>query len=291
MSASLDELKHLLDNQDEILDSWMGRLEEERNEWLEHMSVVQLRQKSQVFLQEISELILTGNTHYKVEDRPVLEAQLKEFTTEAAHFGMRASAFYPYVSSLKYILIHKLITQLSSTPQLLPDAFSAMYRVLTTPYEYFISSYISKRENIIYSQARAIAELSTPVIQIWNDVVAMPLIGEIDTSRAKEIMENLLNAILDTKATYVLLDITGVPIVDTGVAESLIKTVEAARLLGAHCVLTGIRPEVAQTLVMLGVDLGSIETKADFRNGLAYILEMMETSSARSFASKMGHSS
>ncbi len=291
MSASLDELKHLLDNQDEIMDAWMHRLEDEGNEWLEHMSIAQLRQKSQVFLQEISELILTGNVDYKVEDRPVLEAQLKGFTTDAAHFGMGATAFYPYVTSLKYILIHKLIEQLSSAPDQLPAAFSDMYKVLTRPYEYFISSYIAMRERIIYSQSRAIAELSTPVIQIWNDVVAMPLIGEIDTSRAKEIMENLLNAILETKATYVLLDITGVPIVDTGVAESLIKTVEAARLLGAQCVLTGIRPEVAQTLVMLGVDLGSIVTKADFRNGLAYILEMMETSSSRAFVSKTNQSS
>ena len=125
-----------------------------------------------------------------------------------------------------------------------------------------------KNEAQLEEQAKAIAELSTPVIQLWDEILALPLIGKIDSARAKQIMENLLNEIIKTQSSQVVIDITGLPIVDTAVASRLMRTFDAARLLGAECILTGISPVVAQTLVTIGVDLGRIKTMATLNSGL-----------------------
>jgi anti-anti-sigma regulatory factor len=130
-----------------------------------------------------------------------------------------------------------------------------------------------KNEEQIKEQAKAIEELSTPVIQLWDGILVLPLIGTIDSARAKQIMENLLSEIVQTKSSQVVIDITGVPIVDTGVASRLMRTVEAARLMGAECILTGISPIIAQTLVTIGVNLGSIKTGATLKNGLESALK------------------
>ena len=130
-----------------------------------------------------------------------------------------------------------------------------------------------KNEEQLEEQAKAIAELSTPVIQLWEGILALPLIGKIDSARAKQIMENLLNKIIKTQSSQVVIDITGLPIVDTAVASRLMRTVDAARLLGAECILTGISPIIAQTLVTIGVDLGRITTLATLNMGLDFALK------------------
>jgi anti-anti-sigma regulatory factor len=130
-----------------------------------------------------------------------------------------------------------------------------------------------KYEEQLKAQAKAIEELSTPVIQLWDGILALPLIGTIDSTRAKQIMENLLSEIVNSKSSQVVIDITGVPIVDTGVASRLMRTVEAARLLGAECILTGISPVIAQTLVTVGVNLGNIKTQGTLKNGLESALK------------------
>ncbi|MEW6613382.1 MAG: STAS domain-containing protein, partial [Pseudomonadota bacterium] len=124
------------------------------------------------------------------------------------------------------------------------------------------------RERIIKSQAQALSELSTPVIQVWEGIIALPLVGSIDSMRAKEIMEKLLDAVIAYEADIVIIDITGVPVVDTQVANRLMRTVESVRLLGTRSIITGINPVIAQTLVQLGVDLSQLTTKASLRAGL-----------------------
>lgn len=128
------------------------------------------------------------------------------------------------------------------------------------------------RDQIILAQKQALHELSTPLIPITDTVMVMPLIGSIDSTRAQQVMERLLEGVSIDGATTVLLDITGVLIVDTQVADALIRAAQAARLLGAQVVLTGIRPEVAQTLVGLGVDLSDIVTHSTLQTGIAYAL-------------------
>jgi rsbT co-antagonist protein RsbR len=122
--------------------------------------------------------------------------------------------------------------------------------------------YMKAREELIARQSQDMLELSTPVVKLWDGVLALPMIGTLDSSRTQIVMENLLQRIVETGADVAILDITGVPTVDTLTAQHLIKTVTAARLMGAECIISGIRPQIAQTIVHLGVDLGDIVTKA-----------------------------
>jgi rsbT co-antagonist protein RsbR len=132
---------------------------------------------------------------------------------------------------------------------------------------------LSEGAEVIDRQRQQLLELSTPVIKLWNRVVAVPLIGTLDSARTQVVMETLLEAIVDQNATMAILDITGVPMVDTVVAQYLLKTAMAVRLMGAECVISGIRPQIAQTVVQLGIDLGDITTRATLADALAWALK------------------
>jgi rsbT co-antagonist protein RsbR len=131
---------------------------------------------------------------------------------------------------------------------------------------------VSAGEELIARQRQQLLEVATPVIKLWDGVVAVPLVGTLDSARSQVVMESLLEAIVDQRAAYAILDITGVPTVDSLVAQHLMKTVAAARLMGAECIVSGIRPAIAQTIVHLGIDLGSIITRAGLADALAYAL-------------------
>jgi rsbT co-antagonist protein RsbR len=133
-------------------------------------------------------------------------------------------------------------------------------------------AHAQKQEELIRAQAHAIAELSTPLIPISNEILVMPLVGVMDSGRAKQVMEGLLNGLSSSRGQYAILDITGVSVVDTQVANALIRSAHAARLLGAEVILTGIRPEVAQTLVSIGAGLADIVTCGTLQAGIAYAL-------------------
>ena len=129
------------------------------------------------------------------------------------------------------------------------------------------------REDVIVRQQQEMMELSTPVVTLWQGVLALPLIGMLDSARTQVVMENLLQRIVDTGSSIAILDITGVPTVDTLVAQHLLKTVAAARLMGADCIISGIRPQIAQTIVHLGVDLNTVTTKATLADAFAIALK------------------
>ncbi len=122
--------------------------------------------------------------------------------------------------------------------------------------------YQKSREEVISRQHQEMLELSTPVVELWQGILALPLIGTLDSNRTQVVMQNLLEAIVAKSASIAIVDITGVPTVDTLVAQHLLKTVAAARLMGAECIISGIRPQIAQTIIHLGVDLGGVITKA-----------------------------
>ena len=133
-------------------------------------------------------------------------------------------------------------------------------------------AYSAAREQIIADQATAMMELSTPVVRLWDGIIAVPLVGTLDSARTQLVMEKLLDTLVATGADHAVIDITGVPTVDTEVAQHLLKTVSAARLLGAECTISGIRPQVAQTIVSLGIEFGDIATKASLADALALAL-------------------
>ncbi|MFE1316348.1 STAS domain-containing protein [Kitasatospora phosalacinea] len=136
-----------------------------------------------------------------------------------------------------------------------------------------IEAYARTREEIISAQAEQLLELSTPVVKLWEGVVAVPLVGTLDSARTQVVMEKLLQSLVDSESEHAIIDITGVPAVDTEVAQHLLKTVVAARLMGAECTISGIRPQIAQTLVALGVQFGDIVTKATLADALRHVLQ------------------
>ena len=138
-----------------------------------------------------------------------------------------------------------------------------------------MEAFQTTREQLILRQQEEISELSTPVIKLWDGVLALPLIGTLDTARTQIVMENLLQRIVDTGSRIAILDITGVPTVDTLVAQHLLKTVAAARLMGADCIISGIRPQIAQTIVHLGLELNTVATKATLADAFALALQRM----------------
>jgi rsbT co-antagonist protein RsbR len=137
---------------------------------------------------------------------------------------------------------------------------------------YTFERYAQAREELITEQNEQLLELSTPVVKLWEGVVAVPLVGTLDSARAQVVMEKLLQHLVDTESTYAIIDITGVPAVDTQVAQHIFKTVVAARLMGAECVISGIRPQIAQTIVALGIEFGDIATKASLADALMHAM-------------------
>jgi rsbT co-antagonist protein RsbR len=135
-----------------------------------------------------------------------------------------------------------------------------------------METYQKSREEVIVRQQQELAELSTPVVQLWEGILALPLIGTLDSARTQVVMESLLQAVVDTGSPIAIIDITGVPLVDTLVAQHLLKTVAAARLMGADCIISGIRPQIAQTIVHLGVELTDVITKATLADAFAVAL-------------------
>src|SRR3982751_333438 len=144
-----------------------------------------------------------------------------------------------------------------------------------------VKAFQKSREEVINRQQREMLELSTPVVKLWEGILALPMIGTLDSARTQVVMENLLQRVVDTGAQIAILDITGVPTVDTLVAQHLLKTVTALRLMGAECIISGVRPQIAQTIVHLGVDLQGVTTKANLADALALALKRTGTSLSR----------
>src|SRR6185436_680606 len=141
-----------------------------------------------------------------------------------------------------------------------------------------VLAYQKAREDVIRRQQEELLELSTPVVKLWDGILALPLIGTLDSARTQTVMENLLQKIVETTCEMAIIDITGVPTVDTVTAQHLLKTVAAARLMGADCIISGIRPQIAQTIVHLGVDLSAVVTKATLADAFAIALRRLNLS-------------
>ena len=170
-------------------------------------------------------------------------------------------------------MFNALQNESKNDPKSQGDALSTTTHILDQLGLYTTESYQKTREQVIIRQQRDLMELSTPVVQLWDDILALPLVGTLDSSRAQVVMETLLQKIVETEAEIAIIDITGVPTVDTLVAQHLMKTIAATRLMGADCIISGIRPQIAQTIVHLGVNLGEVITKATLADAFAVALK------------------
>jgi rsbT co-antagonist protein RsbR len=181
-----------------------------------------------------------------------------------------------FVFSLKEALQEVLQNELNDDPVTLVNELMKIGRIMDNLSVITFETFIKGREEVILRQTDEIAEISTPVIRVWDGILALPIIGTLDSARTQVVMENLLQEIVATGSSLAILDISGVPAVDSLVAQHLIKTVSATRLMGAECIISGIRPEIAQTVVHLGIDLSNIITKSSLASALAYAFKAMK---------------
>jgi rsbT co-antagonist protein RsbR len=196
-----------------------------------------------------------------------LRAALDELSRSRARDGFAPSETALGVFSLKEAVYELVADSAEMVPEFL--VFSRMVDDLGLR---TFEAYTTEREQIISDQATTMMELSTPVVRLWDGIIAVPLVGTLDSARTQLVMEKLLDTLVATGADHAVIDITGVPTVDTEVAQHLLKTVGAARLLGAECTICGIRPQVAQTIVSLGIEFGDVATKANLADALALAL-------------------
>ncbi|WP_433315709.1 STAS domain-containing protein [Micromonospora chersina] len=209
-----------------------------------------------------------------------LRAVLAELSTSRARQGFSATETAISVFAFKDALLE--LMEEDQDAGTLRDfvAFSALVDQMGL---FTFETFVRAREGLIADQAEQLLELSTPVVKLWEGVVAVPLVGTLDSARAQVVMERLLQTLVDTGSPYAIIDITGVPAVDTQVAQHILKTVVAARLMGADCIISGIRPQIAQTIVALGIEFGDIATKASLADALRHVLRLtgVETTSRR----------
>jgi rsbT co-antagonist protein RsbR len=226
-------------------------------------SAVELRRE----LDDLYSLVLRVMTGADEHAPGELRATLIELSRSRARNG-----FTPGETALAVFSLKESVYELTADAAELMPEFIAFSRLVDDLGLQTFEAYAAAREQIINDQSMSMMELSTPVVRLWDGIIAVPLVGTLDSARTQLVMEKLLETLVATGAEHAVLDITGVPTVDTEVAQHLLKTVSAARLLGADCIVSGIRPQVAQTIVSLGIEFGDIATKATLADALAHAL-------------------
>ena len=239
------------------------------------MTDAELQRQSQKFLGALRDGLERGGGGADIQAAPWSEVRelLGQVSASRAMQGFSPSETATFVFSLKEPLFARLRTELAKNPENLVEELWLVTVLLDKFGLYTTEVYQKSRNEVIDRQQRELLELSTPVVQLWQGIVALPLIGTLDSERTQVVMENLLTKIVETGAPLAIIDITGVPTVDTLVAQHLLKTVAAARLMGADCIISGIRPQIAQTIVHLGVDLTDVVTKATLADAFAIALK------------------
>jgi rsbT co-antagonist protein RsbR len=234
----------------------------------------ELREQSREFLALLQPATASGNLR-QIEGADWTPARefLARVSRSRAQQGFSPSETATFILSLKQPIFIRLRSELGQDAQGLADEIWATTDVLDKLGLFTVETYVKSREELIQRQQREMMELSTPVVQLWENILALPLIGTLDSERTQVVMESLLQKIVDTGALIAIIDITGVPTVDTLVAQHLLKTVAAARLMGADCIISGIRPQIAQTIVHLGVNLSDVTTKASLADAFSIALK------------------
>jgi rsbT co-antagonist protein RsbR len=231
-----------------------------------------LREESRRFLQLFTAVIQENGDDENAGSWKSVKDMLGEVSRSRVVQGFGPSETATFVFSLKQPIFDMLRREIRDVEELCREIW-ATTTVLDKLGLYTTEAYLKSRESIISRQQQELMELSTPVVQLWDNVLALPLIGTLDSERTQVVMENLLEKVVETGASIAIIDITGVPTVDTLVAQHLLKTVAAARLMGADCIISGIRPQIAQTIVHLGINLADIITKATLADAFAIALQ------------------
>ncbi len=271
------KLPELIDRyQSEILAEWTRLQREGLSRRRGTLTDVQLKGDSQSLLNSVREALLLGNvSDIERPEWSSVRNLLADLSRQRALQGFTPSETATFVFSLKRPLFDRIRNEFASDPAALAEELWTATALLDQLGLYTTEIYQKSREQVIHRQQQEMLELSTPVVELWKGVLALPLIGTLDSARTQIVMQNLLEAIVNKSAGIAIIDITGVPTVDTLVAQHLLKTVAAARLMGAECIISGIRPQIAQTIIHLGVELGTVSTKATLAAALQMSLRKL----------------
>ncbi|WP_369191664.1 STAS domain-containing protein [Streptomyces sp. R08] len=232
------------------------------------VSAAELNRELRELYEALVDALRKGATDVHSEHMSEVRAHLTELSRNRARQGFSPSETAVSVFALKRVLEPVLERGTADDVR----AYLRLSRILDSLGLFTIETYTQTRDELITAQAEQLLELSTPVVRLWDGVIAVPLVGTLDSARTQVVMEKLLQALVDTGSEQAIIDITGVPAVDTQVAQHLLKTIVAARLMGAECTVSGISPQIAQTIVALGIEFDGIVTKASLADALKLAL-------------------
>lgn len=261
----------LLKQQSEVQAVWIKNLDESGSS--RGVRPDELRNQTADFLRLFTDGVAeTGMDNWHASSWNEIREFLEKLSHSRALQGLDAQQTASFIFSLKRPLFDLLQRESSIDPVTLNSQITSISELLDLMGLHTVKTFQKARESVIKRQQEELLELSTPVVKLWDGVLALPMIGTLDSQRTQVVMESLLQRIVDTGSEIAIIDITGVPTVDTLVAQHLLKTVTAIRLMGADCIISGVRPQIAQTIVHLGLDLEGIVTKANLADAFALAL-------------------
>ncbi len=237
------------------------------------MSKTELDEQSRALLSAIVQGVkMSGPTDVSASGWTAARELLQDISASRARQGFSSVEVATFVLSLKQPLFASIRESLDKNQEKLLDTIWAATELLDRLALITTEAFLTAREELISRQQQELLELSTPVVKLWDGILALPIIGTLDSARTQVVMENLLQTVVATNSKYAIIDITGEPTVDTLVAQHLLKTITAARLMGAECIISGVRPQIAQTIVHLGINLEDVVTKAKLSDAFALAL-------------------
>lgn len=260
-------------NVDSIRKQWMGDITRNAGK-SDLISKAELEEQSEGLLNAILAGVKTSGTKdISASGWDGARDVLRDLSVSRARQGFSSVDVALFVLALKRPLFTVIREQLSGEEDQMFDTIWAATELLDRLALITSEAFLTAREELITRQQQELLELSTPVVKLWDGILALPIIGTLDSSRTQVVMESLLQTVVATNSKYAIIDITGVPTVDTLVAQHLLKTITAARLMGAECIISGVRPQIAQTIVHLGINLEDVITKAKLSDAFALALQ------------------
>ncbi len=263
--------------QEEILSDWIENIKDlPGTRTLKLMTREQLTNETKALLSALTEAF-SAEQYISIETPEFANSvtMLRDISSSRAEQGFTPSETAFFVFSLKDALLKYLQLEIGDQPLLLNEEVAKMNKIIDKLWLVTFEAFTMKRENIINEQSRSLVELSTPVLKLWDEFVLVPLVGVIDTLRAAQIMEALLNAVVETESRVAIIDVLGVPVIDTKVAQNILKTVSAAKMLGCETIITGISVSAAQTLTKLDVQFAGVRTRGTLRAGVRDALDLV----------------